>query len=90
MQRFLPAIRSLERRARYLFYCMFFFVLYVFFVRSTISRQPAGRFTPKFACGRTLVPDWGLAASGGGAEKGVNNIFVTIGVNKEFLHFGGF
>ena len=27
------------------------------FVRSTISRRPAGRFTPKFACGRTLVPD---------------------------------
>jgi len=34
----------------------------------------------------------GLGVSGirGGAEKGVNNIFVTIGVNKEFLHFGGF
>ena len=34
-------------------------LLYVFwfflFVRSTISRQPAGRFTTKFACGRTLV-----------------------------------
>jgi len=29
----------------------------MFFVRSTIFRQPAGRFTPKFACGRTLVPD---------------------------------
>ena len=28
-----------------------------FFVRSTIYRQPAGRFAPKFACGRTLVPD---------------------------------
>ena len=28
-----------------------------FFDRSTISRQPAGRFTPNFACGRTpLVP----------------------------------
>jgi len=60
---------------------------------STISRQPAGRFTPKFACGRTLVPDvssplLGLAAPGGG--KGGNNIFVTIGVNGEFLHFSGF
>jgi len=33
MQRFLPAIRSLERRARYLFYCMFFcFVCFLFFV----------------------------------------------------------
>ena len=29
------------------------------FVRffSTISRQPAGRFKPNFACGRSLVPD---------------------------------
>ena len=45
---FLPAIRSL-RRARYLFYCMFFVYLFLF-VRSTISQQPAGRFTPKFAC----------------------------------------
>ena len=49
----LPAIRSLERRARYLFYCMFFCSLFL----STIYRQPAGRFTPNFACGRTLVPD---------------------------------
>ena len=64
----LPAIRSLERRARYLFYCMFFFV------RSTISRQPAGRFTPKFACRRTLVPDVSSPHLGVGgprrAEKG--------------------
>ena len=31
----------------------------MFFVRflSTISPQPAGRFTPKFACGRILDPD---------------------------------
>jgi len=32
-------------------------VFLFFFVRSTISRQPAGRFTPNFACGCTLVPD---------------------------------
>jgi len=71
---------------------MFFFVC--LFVRSTISRQPAGRFTPKFAFGRTLVPDVSsplLGVSGPqGAEKGGNEIFVTIGVNGEFLHFGGF
>ena len=69
--------------------------LYVFlFVRSTISRQPAGRFTPKFACGRTLVPDVSSPLLGVGgprwAEKGANEIFVTMGVNGEFLHFGGF
>ena len=38
-----------------------FVLLFVFFVcslfLSTISRQPAGRFTPKFACGRILDPD---------------------------------
>ena len=45
--------RALERRARYLFYCIFLFVRFL----STISRQPAGRFTPYFAWGRTLVPD---------------------------------
>ena len=87
---FLPAIRSLERRARYLVYCMFVCL----FVRSTISRQPAGRFTPKFACRRTLVPDVSSPLLGVGgprlAEKGANEIFVTMGVNGEFLHFGGF
>jgi len=68
----------------------------VLFVRSTISRQPAGRFMPQFACGRTLVPDLSSpllgvnAPRGGGAKKGGNEIFVTIGVDGEFLHFGGF
>jgi len=32
---------------------------------------------------------WGLAAPGG-RKKGANEIFVTMGVNGEFLHFGGF
>jgi len=65
----------------------------VFFVRSTISRQPASRFTPNLACGRTLVPDVSsplFGVSGPGAEKGGDEIFVTIGVNGDFLHFGGF
>ena len=70
-------------------------LLYVFlFVRSTISRQPAGRFTPKFAYRRTLVPDVfsPLLVVGGPrrAEKGANEIFVTMGSMGEFLHFGGF
>jgi len=85
----LPAILSLERRARYLFYCMFFL-----FVRSTISRQPAGRFKPSFACGRILVPNVSsplLGVSGPWrTEKWGNEIFVTMGVTGEFLHFGGF
>jgi len=58
------------------------------FVRSTISRQPAGRFTPKFACGHTLVPGVSsplLGVSGPrGAGKGGNKLFVTIRVNGEF------
>ena len=53
-----------------------------------------GPITPNFACGRTLVPDVSsplLGVSGPrGAEKGGNETFVTIGVNGEFLHFGGF
>ena len=36
-----------------------------------------------------LLPFWGLLAPGE-PEKGGNEIFVTIGVNGEFLHFGGF
>jgi len=66
----------------------------MFVCSSTISRQPAGRFTPKFACRRTLVPDVSSPLLGVGgpwrAEKGANEIFVTMGVNGEFLHFGGF
>ena len=63
-------------------------------VLSTISRQPAGQFTPNFASGRTLVPNVSSPLLGVGgprrAEKGENEIFVTMGVNGEFLHFGGF
>ena len=66
----------------------------LFVCLSTISRQPAGRFTPKFACRRTLVPDVSSPLLGVGgpprAEKVANEIFVTMGVNGEFLHFGGF
>ena len=63
----------------------------MFFVRflSTISRQPTGRFTPNFACGRTLVPGVSsplLGVSGPRrAEKDGNEIFVTIGANGEFV-----
>ena len=79
--------------ARYLF-LLYVFLFVFLFVRSTISRQPAGRFTPKFACGRTLVPYVSSPLLGVGGprrvEKGGNEIFVTMGVNGEFLHFGGF
>ena len=73
-----------------LYVCMYVFL----FVRSTISRQPAGRFTQKLACRRTLVPDVSSPLLGVGgprrAEKEANEIFVTMGDNGEFLHFGGF
>ena len=76
------------------FVLLYVFLFFCFFVRSTISRQPAGRFTPKFACRRNLVPDVSSPLLGVGgprrAEKGANEIFVTMGVNGEFLHFGGF
>ena len=60
---------SLVRAKGEVFVLLYVFCLF-FFVRSTISRQPAGQFTPNFACGRTLVPNvssplWGLAAPGG-------------------------
>ena len=45
-----------------------------FFVWSTISQQPAGRFTPKFACGRSLCRDIKCPLLGvggpGGRKKG--------------------
>ena len=48
----------------------------------------------KYACRRTLVPDVSSPLLGVGgprrAEKGANEIFVTMAVNGEFLHFGGF
>ena len=76
------------------FVLLYVFLFFCLFVRSRISRQPAGRFTPKFACRRTLVPDVSSPLFGvvgpRPAEKGANEIFVTMGVNGEFLHFGGF
>ena len=83
----LPAIRSLERRARYSF-TVYMFVFCTFFVNDFWTTR--GPIHAKF-CMRAYSGS-GLGVSGirGGAEKGVNNIFVTIGVNKEFLHFGGF
>ena len=82
----LPAIRSLERKARYFFY----FCCFVRFL-STISRQPAGQFTQNFACGRTLVPNVSSPLLWIGdprrAEKRGNEIFVTMGVNGEFFAF---
>ena len=73
-----------------------FVLLYVclFVCSSTISRQPAGRFTPYFACGRSLGYDVSSPLLGVGgprrAEKEANEIFVTMGVNGEFLHFERF
>jgi len=61
-----------------LFYCMFVFSLFL----STISGQPAGRFTPNFACDRNVVPDvssllLGFSGiRGGGGIRG-NEIFVA-------------
>ena len=70
-----------------LYVCMFVCL----FVRSTISRQPAGRFTQKFACRRTLVPDVSSPLLGVGgprrAEKGAKEIFVTMGVNGGIFTF---
>ena len=85
---------SLVRAESEVFVLLYVFLFVFLFVRSTISRQPAGRFTPKFASRRILDPDVSSSLLGVGgprrAEKGANEIFVTMGVNGEFLHFGGF
>ena len=76
-------------------FVLLYLCLYVFlFVRSTISQQPAGRFTPCFACGRSLGRDVSSPLLGVGgprrAEKEANEIFVTMGVNGEFFAFWRF
>ena len=90
---FYPPFASIAKGEVFVLLCVFLFVFFLF-VRSTISRQPAGRFTQKFACWRILVPDVSSPLLGVGgprrAEKEANEIFVTMGVNGEFLHFGGF
>ena len=76
-----------------------FVLLYVFlfvclFVRSTISQQPAGRFTPYFACGRSLGRDVSSPLLGVGgprrAEKEANEIFVTMESMGNFFAFWRF
>jgi len=83
------------RRAKGEVFVLLYVCLFVcLFVRSTIFQQPAGRFTPYFARGRSLGRDVSSPLLGVGgprrAEKEANEIFVTMGVNGEFLHFGGF
>ena len=76
---------------------MFYFCCFVLFL-STISRQPAGQFTPDFACGRTLVPNVSSPLLGVGgprqAEKGEMKFlllwesmgnFCILGVFKRYL-----
>ena len=83
------------RRAKGEVFGLLYVCLFVcLFVWSTISQQPAGRFTPYFACRRSLGRDVSSPLLGVGgprrAEKEANEISVTMGVNGEFLHFGGF
>ena len=73
---------------------MFVFLFVFLFVRLAISQQPAGRFTPYFACGRSLGRDVSSPLLGVGgprrAEKEANEIFFTMESMGNFLHFGGF
>jgi len=82
----LPAIRSLERRARYSF-TVYMFVFCTFFVNDfSTTRGPIhAKFCMRAYSGSgCLLPYWGLVAPRG-AENGGNEIFVTIGVNGEFF-----
>ena len=66
--------------------------LFVFFVCSVNDFSTTRG--PIHAKVRMQVPDVSSPLLGVGgprrAEKGANEIFVTMGVNGEFLHFGGF
>jgi len=62
----LPAIRSLERRGRYLFYCMFFVL---FFVNDFSTTR--GPIHAIFWFRMCLLPFWGLAAPGGLKRRNV-------------------
>jgi len=63
-----------------MFYCMFFVCLLFVSDFSTTHILHAGALWFRMC----LLPFWGLA------KKGGNEIFVTVGVNRKFLHFGGF
>ena len=52
---FYPPFTSIAKGE--VFVLLYVFFLFFLFVRSTISQQPAGRFTPYFACWRSLGPD---------------------------------
>jgi len=86
-----PAIRSLERMARYLFYCMFFLFVRFFVNNFSTTRGPIqAKFCMRAYSGSGCVfsPFGGWRLPAGGIRG--NEIFVTMGVNGEFLHFGGF
>jgi len=71
----------------YVFVCLFFL-----FGQRFLSNPRAD--SRQSSCGRSLGRDVTSPLLGVGgprrAEKGANKIFVTMGVDWEFLHFGGF
>ena len=86
---FLPAIRSLERKARYLFYfCSFvrFFVNDFSRTRGPIHAKFCMRAYSGSECVFSPFGGWRPPAGG----KRGNEFFFTMGVNGKFLHFGGF
>ena len=83
----LPAIRSLERRARYLFYCNVYFFFGQRFLDTLRADSHQILRAGVLWFPMCLCPFWGLAAPGG-RKKGEINF--SLGVNGEFLHFGGF
>jgi len=62
---FLPAIRSLERRARYLFYCMFFCLFGQRFLDKPRADSSQVLHAGVFWFRMCLLSFWGLAAPGG-------------------------
>ena len=83
----LPAIRSLERRARYLFYCFFLFGHRFLSNPRADSHQSSHAGVLWFRM--CLLPFWGLAAPGG-RKKGQMKFSLLWESMGNFLHFGGF
>ena len=71
-----------------LYVCLFVCLFVNDFSTTRGPIHPKVRMQAYSGSGRVLSPFWGLRPLAGG--KRGNEIFVTMGVNGEFLHFGGF
>ena len=85
---------SLVRAKGEVFVLLYVFLFFCLFGQRFLDNPRADSRQSSHAGVLWLVPDVSSPLLGVGdprrAEKGANEIFVTMGVNGEFLHFGGF